>query len=353
MMNKIFFKDFIKLKRGYDLPSTVRVEGIYPVIASTSINGYHNAYKVKPPVVVTGRSGSLGSVQYINKEAYPLNTTLYVTDFKGNHPKYVYYKLKTLSLERFNSGAGVPSLNRNDLDFIKISIHSYPTQKKIARILSNYDDLIKNNQKRIAILEQMAQNLYKEWFVRFRFPGWEEVEFVDGIPKGWEKKRFKDFIQLKRGYDLPNDKIVEGQYPIVASTNIKGFHDKFKVNPPCVATGRSGSLGIVQYINQKCWVLNTSLYVKDFKDNSPRFVYYLLVNFHLERFNSGAGVPTLNRNHLDPFKLIIPSKKMQMNFDKIIIPIFKGIDNFKKKNQILKQSRNRLLPRLLSGKLKV
>ena len=100
-LNVVKFKDFITLKRGYDLPTRKRKTGNVPVLSSSGISGNHNEYKVDGPGVITGRSGLIGSVYYIRKEFWPLNTTLYVTDFKGNNPLYVYYKLKTINLKKF------------------------------------------------------------------------------------------------------------------------------------------------------------------------------------------------------------------------------------------------------------
>ena len=189
-LNKIKFKDFITLQRGFDLPKKDMIEGSVPVIGSTSIIGYHNQFKISPPGVITGRSGSLGIIQYITKNYWPQNTSLWTKDFKGNLPRYVYYFLQTLDLKNFNSGAGVPTLNRNHLDTLEIQVHNYQDQEKIAAILSAYDDLIENNTRRIKILEEMAQALYREWFVEFRFPGHEDVEMVDDgcgrmILEGW------------------------------------------------------------------------------------------------------------------------------------------------------------------------
>ncbi len=272
--------------------------------------------------------------------------------------KYLFYLLKGELFKGYVIGCAQGAASQASITLETIYNYHFllpplPTQKRISNILSNYDNLIENNQKRIEILEKMAQNLYKEWFVRFRFPNWESVEFVDGLPIGWEKIKFKNFTQLKRGYDLPNRNIIEGNFPIIASTNIKGYHNQYKVEPPCITTGRSGSLGTVQFINQKSWVLNTSLYVKDFKGNSPRFIYYTLKELHLERFNAGAGVPTLNRNHLDAIKIIKPTQELQKKFEDIINSFFNQIENLQQKNNLLKQERNRLLPRLLSGKLEV
>ena len=178
-MIKVRFDQFIKLQRGFDLPESEIVSGPYPVVTSTSINGYHDTCKVSPPVVVTGRSGSLGVVQYIDEECWPLNTTLYVKDYKGNYPKYVYYYLKTLHLERFNAGAGVPTLNQNHLHSLKIQIHDLEQQRVIGDLLYNYDDLIENNLARISLLEKMASDLHKEWFIRRKRDDWKTIKLSE------------------------------------------------------------------------------------------------------------------------------------------------------------------------------
>ena len=91
-----------------------------------------------------------------------------------------------------------------------------------------------------------------------------------------ERKKFDDLVRLNRGFDLPDSQVVEGEYPVVASTSIKTYHNEYKIEPPVVVTGRSGTLGNVQYINEKCWPLNTTLYAKDYRDNYPLYVYYYL-----------------------------------------------------------------------------
>jgi type I restriction enzyme S subunit len=130
------FSDFVTLQRGFDLPKKDMLTGAVPVVGSTSIIGYHNISKVDPPGVCTGRSGSLGKVQYINEPFWPHNTSLWVKDFKGNDPRFVYYCLQSLDLGRFNAGAGVPTLNRNHLNSLHVNVPDLPKQKKIAGILS-------------------------------------------------------------------------------------------------------------------------------------------------------------------------------------------------------------------------
>lgn len=149
--------EVIKLQRGFDLPNSERREGEYPVIGSTAVSGFHDEYKVLPPVVTTGRSGSLGQVVLSKVASWPLNTTLWVKDFKGNDPVFIYYMMQTLGLERFNAGAGVPTLNRNHVDSLEAPLPPLATQRKIAAVLSAYDDLIENNTRRVRVLEQMAR----------------------------------------------------------------------------------------------------------------------------------------------------------------------------------------------------
>src|SRR5687768_11254581 len=113
------------------------------------------------------------------------------------------------------------------------------------------------------------------------------------------KKKFADFVTLQRGFDLPKTDMRDGPFPVVGSTSIIGYHDEYKDAPPSVVTGRSASLGTFQSLNVRYWPHNTSLWVRDFKGNDPRFAYYRLQSLAFARFNAGAGVPTLNRNHLD------------------------------------------------------
>ena len=145
------FKDFVTLQRGFDLPKTEMCDGPYPVVGSTSIIGRHNEYKANPPGVVMGRSGSLGTIQFVQEPYWPHNTSLWVKDFKGNDPRFVYYRLQGFNFARFNAGAGVPTLNRNHLDGLEVEVPDLPAQRCIASILSAYDDLIENNLQRIKI----------------------------------------------------------------------------------------------------------------------------------------------------------------------------------------------------------
>ena len=176
-------------KRGHDLPEAQRQDGEVPVVSSSGITGYHNEPKAKAPGVVTGRYGTLGEVFYIEQDYWPLNTALYVTDFKGNHPRFVAYFLQNVLRNYQSDKAAVPGVNRNDLHDMKVRSTDPQSQERIASILSAYDDLIENNRRRMALLEEAARQLYQEWFVRLRFPGHEHTRIIDSplgpIAEGW------------------------------------------------------------------------------------------------------------------------------------------------------------------------
>lgn len=159
--------EFITLQRGFDLPQDKRVMGDIPVVASTGVVGYHNEEKVLAPGVVIGRSGSIGGGQYITTNFWPLNTTLWVKDFKGHHPRFVYYLLKSIDFSQFNVGSGVPTLNRNHLNGILVADTSYSYEKEVSDIIGILDDKIKLNKELNRTLEQMSQTLFKSWFVDF------------------------------------------------------------------------------------------------------------------------------------------------------------------------------------------
>ncbi len=172
----------LTFQRGFDITKAEQRDGPYWVISSSGPKSTNERFKVDGPGVIIGRKGSLGTVFYSEANYWPHDTTLWVKDFHGNNPKFAYYYLQTLGLERLDAGSSNPSLNRNHIHTIPVLWPSLPIQRRIAAILSAYDDLIENSQRRIKILEEMARRLYREWFVHFRFPGHEDCRFGDRPP---------------------------------------------------------------------------------------------------------------------------------------------------------------------------
>ena len=216
------FGEILELQRGYDLPASAMVKGNIPVAGSNGVIGYHNVSKIQPPCITVGRSGSVGKVHFYNEPIWAHSTSLFVSDFKGNNQKYIYYLLKSKNFATLCDSSVVPSLNRNFVYPIKTLFEeNKDKQKKIAAVLSALDDKIALNRRMNAKLEQMAKRLYDYWFVQFDFPNADgkpykasggKMEYNEvlkrEIPAGWEAKCVSDVIELiERGISYTSEEI--------------------------------------------------------------------------------------------------------------------------------------------------
>jgi type I restriction enzyme, S subunit len=365
--------DVIALQRGHDLPEQKRRPGTVPVLGSAGINGYHDSAKADGPGVVIGRSGaSFGEAHYTPRAYWPHNTVLYVKDFKGNHPRFVYYLLDSIDFASFNSGSAQPSLNRNYIYGLGIRFPDFPVQTKIAAILSAYDDLIENNTRRIKILEEMAQSIYREWFVNFRFPGHEKVKMVDSpmgkIPEGWEVKAFSYLADFVNGHAFkPTDwgtvgfpiiKIKELKEGVTAQTPRYGNEDlppKYLIHNGDVLFSWSADLDVYYWSGGEGWLNQHLFNVYPQIEISKLFIFYALKDRMMEfRAKSlGTTMRHIKRSALDQVLTILPSKKICDQFGIYVLPMLDHIQNLQDKNRNLRQTRDLLLPKLISGELDV
>ena len=343
------FRDFVTLQRGFDLPKSQMDDGDVPVLGSQCVIGFHNEAKVKPPGVVTGRSGTLGLVQYTDQPYWPHNTALWVRDFKGNDPRFVYYKLQTLHLERFNGGVSVPTLNRNVLDTLPLEVPVLSAQKRIASVLSAYDDLIENNRRRIQLLEQAARLLYKEWFVHLHFPGHERVKIKDGVPEGWERKTLGEIAPLNYGKSLKKDDRLPGSVPVYGSSGIVGTHNRAMVNGPTIIVGRKGNVGSVYWSSEDCFPIDTVYYVQS--ENCSLRLYYALRTVPF--ISTDVAVPGLNRDFAHSRQILTPSSSYHRLFENTVGPFHQQIDTLRRQNAKLERTRDLLLPRLMNGEITI
>lgn len=256
-------------------------------------------------------------------------------------------------IHRITTGANIPHISGKDIAAYEFELLGIDDQARIVECLSAYDDLIATNQRRIALLEEAARRIYREWFVSLRFPGHETVPVKDGVPEGWQRDTLDQAIFLQRGFDLPNGNRIPGDIPVYASTGINGLHNEARAVGPGVVTGRSGTLGQVHYVAKDYWPLNTSLWVKEFRRVSPLFAYFLLSNMNLEQFNSGASVPTLDRKTAHQASVLIPAPQVIEQFDVLVQPFFDQIEILKSGIESIVQARDLLLPKLMSGELDV
>ncbi len=170
------------------------------------------------------------------------------------------------------------------------------------------------------------------------------------LPKGWRKVKIIDFSPLQRGFDLPTAQIEEGAYPVVYSNGVNNYHSEYKSKAPGVVTGRSGTIGEVTYVIQDYWPHNTSLWVTDFKDNHPKFVFYALQNLRLDRFHAGSGVPTLNRNDVHKQSILVPPLSEQKVIASLLEKAQKEIDILKQLAEQYRTQKHGLMQKLLTGK---
>lgn len=369
--------NFLTLKRGYDLPNSKRENGSVPIVSSSGITGYHNQAKVAGPGVVTGRYGTLGEVFFILEDFWPLNTALYVQDFKGNDRRFSAYFLKHILKGTLSDKAAVPGVNRNDLHSRKVkALTDHREQCAIADILSTYDDLIENNWRRIALLEQAARMLYQEWFVHLRFPGHEHVKITNGLPEGWAKSKVSDVFQLLGGYPFKSKTYQDcGKYGIVT---IKNVHDANFI-PECTAyideppsnmgqhchlstddilLSLTGNIGRACIVFGENYLLNQRVAKVVPNEKIPRsYVYWCLRDDEMQRKLENLAYGVAQQN-LSPIKLgeqefVRPSYQIVELFHSYVSNSFDLICSLNLANQKLEQGRDLLLPRLMNGEIAV
>lgn len=311
--------------------------------------------------IMVARKGDVRKCVYITKSENGWLTgsdcLKVVLNEKCCFPKFIYYQLRSPYigkwLEQISIGATMPSINTGLLSGIEIFLPPLEAQRRIAYILSAYDDLIENNHKQIKLLEEAAQRLYKEWFVDLHFPGYEHTKIVDGVPEGWIRRNVNEIVTFHRGYDLTKENMKKGQYPVVGSTSIIGYHNEYKIEGPGIVTGRSGSLGQYQLIWDNYWPHNTSLYISDFKNHSVFYIFSLLQTLNFSALNNGGAIPTLNRNTLSNIEVLEPPVSLQVKYSLIAQNIYSQINIKYRQIKMLRQARDCLLPKLMNGEVEV
>ena len=380
--------DLLNLKRGYDLPESQRRPGPYPVISSAGITGYHDEYMVEGQGVVTGRYGTLGEMYYVDGKYWPHNTALYVTTFKGNDPKYIYYLLTCLGRIRTSDKSAVPGVNRNELHEMEIpAISDTKQQKKVAAILSALDAKIDCNNRINAELEAMAKTLYDYWFVQFDFPDASGKPYKSSggkmvynatlkreIPSGWHDSNVLAVADLLGG-GTPTKKKPDywgGDIPFFTPTDADGSIFKFSTADYITSEGLKGSstklfskhtvfitargsvgrlvlAGVDMAMNQSCYALRAKTGV------SHVFLFFLAKELihHLHVKSSGSVFDSIVSNDIELTKLAIPKGEVIEMFAAVVEPAFEKIANNTRENQQLAQLRDWLLPLLMNGQVTV
>lgn len=350
----IKLQNFIDIKKGEYITRDKENEGIYPVILGGKEPAYYiDRYNHDGKAIVVSRSGA--SAGYVSL----WNEKIFVTDGFLIEPKnnvsydYIYYFLKSREgvFKLLQGGAAIPHVTPKLLNNLQINLPPLPTQQKIASILSTYDNLIQNYKKQIEALQTAASELYKEWFVRFRFPGYQTTKFENGIPEGWKVEKLTKLVEVKYGKD--HSKLDVGNIPVYGSGGIMRYCNKVLYDKETVLIPRKGSLNNIMYTNNPLWTVDTMFYTVMLKKNIAKYLYYVLSKIDMESFNAGAALPSMTTEILSHFKIIVPDNEILESFDKKIAFIFTQIDNLQQQITNLTQQRDLLLPRLMSGKQEV
>ncbi len=241
-----------------------------------------------------------------------------------------------------------------------VSVPPLPLQRRIAGILSAYDELMENSRRRIRILEAMARALYREWFVHYRFPGHENLPRVASplgdIPKGWEVLEFRHLFDIRYGKTLPKTEISKsGPYPVYGAGDVIGFYDKMLCPAKCaLVTSRGNGSGTVWRTREAAFVTNNSLIMLPQKDRQfwdYSFVELLLMHANVIEAKTGSAQPQVTIENLNYVKAIVPARQLVEKFCAIATPIYEQVDLLFRQIQNLRRTRDLLLPRLLSGQL--
>ena len=211
---------------------------------------------------------------------------------------------KELLLEFGKTGTTVESVDFSKMRDMVLLTPSLPEQQQIGHYFARLDNLITLHQRKLELLRNIKKSMLDKMFPKggSLYP---EIRFA-GFTDPWEQRKLGEVAPLQRGFDLPVSQMISGPYPVVMSNGVGGWHSKYAVKGPGVVTGRSGTIGGLQYIEGDFWPHNTSLWVTSFNGNEPKFIYWLYSSMNLERFGSGSGVPTLNRNDVHDQLIGVP-----------------------------------------------
>ena len=380
--------DLITFQRGHDLPKSQMINGKYPVVGSNGIIGYHNEYTTEAPSITIGRSGNVGNPYIVYGRTWSHNTTLYVKDFKGNDPVFVYYFLKTIDLANYAGGSAVPTLNRNHIHTLPIEVpESVGVQKKIGYYLRLFDEKIELNNEINKNLEQQAKILFKSWFVDFEPFDEPLIETPAGIyaPASLQMVQIANIPHVLETGKRPKGGAVASGVPSIGAENVKqlgvvNFSSAKFIPEEFAAKMKTGAINGYELLLYKDggkpgtfiphfsmfgegfpyqkFFINEHVFKLDFGDKGfNEFAYFFLQTdyaYHWLASNGGkAAVPGINQQNVKDIWIFSPENSKVKEFGEWVQPLFTTILKNCTQNVKLAELRDTLLPKLMSGELDV
>lgn len=403
--------EVIELKRGYDLPQQERQLGDVPIVSSSGVSGRHSQAMVRGPGVVTGRYGTIGEVFYIANDFWPLNTTLYVRDFKGNDPRFISYFLRTINFNAYSDKGAVPGVNRNHLHEALVRLPPVPTQRAISATLGALDEKIDLNRRMSQTLESIAQAIFKSWFVDFEpvralaaGEDWASVAgrlglskeavawFPDSfrpdasIPTGWTSSTLGEQAKLCGGLLQTgpfgsqlhaSDYVVEG-VPVVMPQDLVGRRvsteriakvsaetatglSRHALRPGDVVYSRRGDVErhAIVGVREEGWLCGTGCLLVRMGPGWASQAYLSetlnerTTREWIVRHAVGATMPNLNTSILSAVPILVPSIPLLTYFESVAGPLRIQQAALSAEAESLASVRDELLPKLLTGELSV
>ena len=378
-LKKYKLGECLELQRGYDLTSSQMQGGEVEVVGSNGIIGYHNSERGNSPCITVGRSGSVGKVHYYEQPTWAHNTALFIKDFKGNNPKYLYYLLKNLHLDNiFEKGSSViPSLDRKLVHSLVVPFHKdINDQRKVVDVLSAIDRKIELNKQINDNLEAMAKQLYDYWFVQFDFPNEEGKPYKSSggvmvwneklkreIPQEWSDCKLKDFINLFDSKRVPLSSKDRGErqgvYPYYGATGIMDYVNDYIFDGDYILLAEDGSTSnakgfpIVQYIWGKNWVNNHAHIILPKNERYMMFTYQMLRSIPAKQIETGSIQKKISQENLCGYKMVLPNSDLLEKYENVVSPLWEKRKRCIEEFNTLTKQRDELLPLLMNGQASV
>ena len=336
------------LQRGFDLPTGKIKKGSYPVVYSNGISNYHNELKVKGPGVITGRSGTIGKVHYSDGNYWPHNTALWVTDFKDNNPRFIYYLYTYVNLEKFATGSGVPTLNRNDVHSFEVLVPSCSEQKSIAEALSDTDSLIQSIEKLIDKKKKIKQGTMQQLLTgKKRLPGFSGE---------WVVRRLGDIVSINKGQLITEKNAQDGTIPVIAGGKKPSYYHSFsnRQGKTITISASGANAGYVGFYTEPIFASDCST-IGENDRYSIEFIYYqlLMLQETIYYAQTGGAQPHIHPKDLKPLLVNYTNLKEQKAIAQVLSDMDAEIEALEEKLEKYKTIKQGMMQELLTGRIRL
>ncbi|SDD05389.1 type I restriction enzyme, S subunit [Melghirimyces thermohalophilus] len=348
--------DLATLEYGKGLKGYKNSTDKVPVFGTNGHIGFTSKPLYEKPGIIIGRKGAYRGVHFSDKPFFVIDTAYYLNPkVRDLDIKWAYYELLTKDINNMDSGSAIPSTSRNDFYALPVNFPPLQEQKQIASILSTLDEKIELNHRINQNLEAMAQALFQSWFVDFE--PFQDGEFVESelglIPKGWKVRKLGDIINITSGKRPTNKAEQQNKkfnVALIGASSITGYVDQALYKEPILVTGRVGTHGVIQRVRGESWPSDNTLVIK-----TPyyEFVYQILKTLDYKSMNRGSTQPLITQRDIKNTQIVFPSDLVLSDFENQTKALYNLVNEFNDEIKTLSQLRDTLLPKLMSGEIRV